>query len=617
MRHCTLLVLLLLAAPLSAWEPAEVVILANSKAEGSVELADFYAEARGIPKDHILTLSTSDKEEISRAEFTKEIWEPVRKFIKDRPKVLYLVPTRGVPLKVRHEGDKPTGAFDGHTEACVDSELMLARADSLTTDGAVDNPTLQKESLITVDDKVLIVCRLDGPSVEIVRGMVEKALLAEACTPEGHSYLDTRGLTADDGYTFRDKLMVQVQDAWKMLDLPFTHDTNPDVVDLSTFKGPLHYYGWYAGSQKPAGAVRFRTGGICIHLHSYSAGSVRNVDVAWVAPLLSWNATCAYGTVYEPYTIGFPYEHLFWNRLARGWNFGQAGMIANHKLSWQSVFCGDPLYTPYRDNWKDTRAARRQALAALISARAKKEAEPALELDEGTQALLRSCTRILSRRAEAIIAANKTDSKAAMAQLDELSFLVRGLELDSALGLLLEPLNRALKQQLDAIKAEVKADLTNTAALEEALVRWKGLAIEKDLLEFRDAAAADQDKEAASLLKTANSRFKSKRYLDAWKACAQAQRYRLSGHLGEAKGLQDEINADAKAREKMLEAANKELKALRETAQKDFDRKKYDKAEAALKPVINDYPDCDEKTKAQDLLKQAQAKLKEAPPKGK
>ena len=89
------------------------------------------------------------------------------------------------------------------------------------------------------------------------------------------------------------------------------------------------------------------------------------------------------------------------------------------------------------------------------------------------------------------------------------------------------------------------------------------------------------------------------------------QRYEFAACISKAKALQDQINTNAKAKEKLLEKAGKKLKKMREAAQKDFDRKKYDKAEAALKPTIDEYPECDEKKACLELLKQAEAKLKE------
>ncbi len=602
-----MLVALLLAAPLCAIEPSEVLILANTKAEGSVDIADYYAGLRGIPSENILKLATSANEEFTRDEFNKEVWEPVRKFLADHPKILCIVPTRGVPLKIK--GTTPAkGSFEGHTEASLDGELMLARNDTLEIDGAKENPYLEQDRHITVEDKLLVVCRLDGPTIESAKGLVEKALLAEACTPEGKNYLDTRGLTSKDGYQQRDDIMEQVAKAWTTLGIPFTHDEKPEVVDLSTFEDPLHYYGWYAGGQKPAGQVRFHTGGIDVHLHSFAGATVRNPGANWCGPLLSWNATCTYGTTYEPYTVGFPYEHIMWDRLAKGFCFGEAGMMANHLLSWQSVFVGDPLYTPYPTGWKESKEKRRQGLNGLVNP--PKEGVPT-EVDAANQPLFVSCVKLLKARADAIIAMIKSDPQQAIKMKADFGFLIWNLGLDSSVGALLEPLNKVLEDKLDVIKAELKADVRNTAALEAALADWKGLAIEKDLLALKEEIAQKHEKEAAPLLKTAQGRLKIKRYLDAWQAAAQVQRYKFAACVSEAKALQDQINADAKAKEKLLEEAGKELKKMREAAQKDFDRKKYDKAEAALKPTIDEYPECDEKKACLELLKQAEAKLKE------
>lgn len=610
MRWMVCVLLLGALSPLAAIEPLEVLVLANSKAEGSVEIAQYYAELRGIPASNILKISASVNEEITREEYNKDIRDPVKKWLADNPKVLCIVPTRGVPLKVKGH-TKPVDQFRGHTEAGVDSELMCIRQDEEKLDGALENPFIEQDRSLTVEDKLMIVCRLDGPTIEIAKGLVEKALLAELCTPEGHNYLDTRGLTSGDGYQQRDDIMEKVEIVWKEMGLPYTHDTKPDVVDLSTFKDPLHYYGWYAGGQKPAGEVRFRTGGIDIHLHSFAAATLRNPTANWCAPLLSWNATCTYGTVYEPYTVGFPYEHIFWDRLRKGYCFGEAGMMANHLISWQSVFVGDPLYTPYPKEWSETKDKRRRAFAAALAG------NPPADVDAKTQSLISACVKLIKARADEIVRTVKSDTKRAVGLKADLAFLVRDFGVDEAIGMMLEPLNRVLKEQLDAIKAEIKADLRNTDSLEAALRDWKGLAIEKDVAEFRDEVAQKQEKEAAALVKNAQSRVKSKRYLDAWQHCAQAQRYKLAAGAAEAKTIQDQILGDAKAKEKLIEDANKELKRIREAAQKEFDRKKYDKVEAAIKPTIDEYPDCDEKKACLELLKQAEAKLKEAAPKGK
>ena len=97
-----LLVLLALAAP-AAWAlgPENVLILANQDDPGSIEIAEHYAKRRRIEVSRILKLKTSKEEEIDRTEFMEQIYEPVHRAVKADPRICVIVPTRGVPLKVK------------------------------------------------------------------------------------------------------------------------------------------------------------------------------------------------------------------------------------------------------------------------------------------------------------------------------------------------------------------------------------------------------------------------------------------------------------------------------------------------------------------------------------
>lgn len=593
-----LFLLVVFAGGLSALEPANVLVVYNAKSEGSRDIAEYYAGLRGIPAAQVLEISCVEKEEITREEYTRDLLPAIEARVKANDQILCIVLCRGVPLKIKRTLT-PVDQFKGHDEAAVDSELMLIRAEDRETDSAKRNPWLNSEKALTLEDKVLVVSRLDGATVEIARGLVEKAILAEALTPEGHSYLDTRGLNGGDGYQFRDDKMEKVEDAWKLLGIPYTHDTAPEVVDLSTFKDPLHYQGWYAGGQTPKGKVRFRTGGIDVHLHSFSAATVRGTTSNWVGPLLSWNATCTYGTVYEPYTVGYPYEEVMWDRIARGWQFGEAGMAANELLSWQAIFVGDPLYRPYPEGWKDRKVRARRAL----SHRLVPGAEP---VDESGLVLLDACVKLLHARAEAIKALVRKDPKAALALFDDARFLVSELGQEAWLAALAKPFEDELRARLAGMKAAAKADLTDTAELEQALTDWKGLPVHEDLLKLRDEISADQEKEAAKLLKKASSSAKAKKWLRAWKEASEAAAHRLAPSAAEAAELlgtlkpnMDGVKADA----------DKELKPLVEKAQKEFDRKKYPEARKALGGEWRHYPDCDQRKAAEALSKKIEAEL--------
>src|SRR3954454_9552116 len=63
--------------------PATIVIF-NKDVPESVELAKFYAQKRDIPRDHLVGLSISKTEEISRDEYDTSIGDPLPALFKER-----------------------------------------------------------------------------------------------------------------------------------------------------------------------------------------------------------------------------------------------------------------------------------------------------------------------------------------------------------------------------------------------------------------------------------------------------------------------------------------------------------------------------------------------------
>jgi hypothetical protein len=57
---------------------ARVIILANSREPDSVQLAQFYAEKRGVPRANILALPLPDAESITWREFIDRIYRPLQ-----------------------------------------------------------------------------------------------------------------------------------------------------------------------------------------------------------------------------------------------------------------------------------------------------------------------------------------------------------------------------------------------------------------------------------------------------------------------------------------------------------------------------------------------------------
>src|SRR6478735_3139435 len=109
-----------LAAPAVAEKPLAplTIVVFNQDMPESVELAKFYAQKRGIARDHLVGLSCSKTEEISRLEYDTMIRDPLREVFKERnwwtvsesrdhsttvtnSSIRFVALIKGMPLKIR------------------------------------------------------------------------------------------------------------------------------------------------------------------------------------------------------------------------------------------------------------------------------------------------------------------------------------------------------------------------------------------------------------------------------------------------------------------------------------------------------------------------------------
>ena len=278
-------------------------------------------------------------------------------------------------------------------------------------------------------------------------------------------------------------------------------------------------------------------------------------------------------------------------------------------MSWQAVFCGDPLYTPYATGYADIHKSYQTALLArLVPSK-----EPGVPIDESALPLLASVHKLLQSRADAITGLLRKDPKAALEAFNDLRFLVSDMQLDLWLSDLSGPFNAELERRFDEMKRAIKDDITNTADFDAALTDWKGLPIHEKLAEFKTELSEDQEKAASRLLKKALSYQKSKRWLKAWMEASQAAAHKYAESSADAQRVLSELKADAEAVSEMKQETDKDLASIVERAQKDLDKNKADRAAKALGTDWRWYfPDADQFKAAQALAK----KIKDALAKG-
>ena len=391
MRIGWLLKLLLGWVWISSWvaEAAgnEVLVIYNAQMPASEAVARHYAQRRSVPDSQLLGLRLSDSGTISRADYVSGIQEPVRKYLVEkglaewvpdsssppqgrkatarnrlrliRSEIRYLLLCYGVPWYIPHDSSmrSETEGIPAQflrNDASVDDELaLLPRLGFNDPIATSPNPVVGATNATQIHptNGVFMVTRLDGPTPEIARGLVDKALEAESRGLWGHAYIDLRAIT-NGPYWWGDRMITNAAVAAKRLGFDTFVDNQPASLGVGY---PLSqvalYIGWYdSGVTGPfyRASVEFLPGAFAYHLHSFSAANLRSASENWVGPLLARGATATMGCVAEPYLEFTPNPAMFLERWGYvGMTLGEAATAAHPVLSWQTVVVGDPLYRPF------------------------------------------------------------------------------------------------------------------------------------------------------------------------------------------------------------------------------------------------------------------------------
>jgi len=366
----------------------EVVVVYNSNWGDSKRVAQYYAERRQVPKAQILGLSLPETEEMSREAFREQLQMPLARFLEKNQlwqfaprtlpatnghpertdwqvsaaKVRYVVLCYGVPSRIAadptlvEEGAENTPSQFRRNEAAVDNELAWLPhvKGKVRLTGPLVNAVygVTNATLLHPTNGILMVARLDGPSADIARGLVDKALEAETNGLWGRAYFDLRGIT-NGAYALGDQWIRAAAEIARYSGFETGVDENeatfPPWFPMSQI---ALYAGWYSGNACGPFAlnkVEFMPGAFAYHLHSSSAGTLRSAHQNWVGPFLAKGVTATMGCVYEPYLTGTPDIGVFFGRfLAYGFTFGESAYAATPVLSWQTTVIGDPLYRPFR-----------------------------------------------------------------------------------------------------------------------------------------------------------------------------------------------------------------------------------------------------------------------------
>ncbi|MFC1766738.1 TIGR03790 family protein [Planctomycetota bacterium] len=368
-------------------EPNEILIIANRDILDSVRLANDYAKKRQVPAENILLLPLGKDlpDWINRGRYDKQLVQPIRNNLQYRKRsatIRCLLPVYGVPFKVNGRGVLPkqrprvdqlkveidrlrnSAQQTAPSDALVQLEHELARLQGRETQAAVDSElslvlfenyelyrwqrNLLHQNSMSPGLLTLMVSRLDGPSVDIARALIDKALHGEKHGLSGVAYLDSRGIYKSNAYGHYDQ---SIRDLALTLKTQTQFSLQQERTDALFAPGDCPhtalYCGWYS-LKTYVDAFDFEEGAVGYHIASFEAADLRGKSSPqWCPALLRDGITATLGAVAEPYLHAFPLPNEFFRALLEGQSLVEAYYHTKPFNSWQLLLIGDPLYRPF------------------------------------------------------------------------------------------------------------------------------------------------------------------------------------------------------------------------------------------------------------------------------
>jgi uncharacterized protein (TIGR03790 family) len=353
-----LFLLLAMAGPIAAQTGDNILLVVNGSDAASREIGEYYRARRSVPAKNLCSIGTTSDEEIDWTAYQQQIERPVGECLKKgglQEKVLYIVTTLGVPLKIRGAGSGMTAE-----NSSVDSELTLLysklKGQQYPRAGMVSNPLFMRrdEPFQHPRFPIYLVTRLAGYDVAEVKGIIDRALTARnqgkfvvdlksADDEEGNNWLRTSAILLPPGRVFLDettKVVTLHKDvigyaSWG------SNDGNRKIRDIG--------FQWLPGAiaaefvstnartfKRPPADWTYTTWSDRLH---FFEGSPQGL----IADLIHQGVTGVSGNVYEPYLGACVRPDYLFPAYYQGRNLAESYYIAMPGLSWQGVVVGDPL----------------------------------------------------------------------------------------------------------------------------------------------------------------------------------------------------------------------------------------------------------------------------------
>src|SRR4051794_413669 len=197
---------LLFAAAASA-QNNRVLVVYNAGVRESREVANYYIEKRSIPPGNVCPIHISSVDNIEPTEFESHVKEPIRKCLEEagKDKILYIVFSYQTPFALTINGQNYAldqfiaDVWDEYlparpaTPAEVQPYFGYAQSEGGVSRAFVPLPAYREQPQAR---HIYSVWRIDAATPPLAKGLVDKALSAEAHGLTGKACFDLNGTPA-------------------------------------------------------------------------------------------------------------------------------------------------------------------------------------------------------------------------------------------------------------------------------------------------------------------------------------------------------------------------------------------------------------------------------------
>lgn len=331
----------------------DVGVIVNVNSPVSMQIASYFQQARNIPNQNMIYVSSPTTEVINDTEFN-QLRTQIENYLVSQnlqDSLNYLVTTKGVPLK-RNSIDCVVNAGNGDCGS-VDAELSLILGIHQNQIGQASlfvNPYFNKnEHFSRAQYGIYLVTRLDGYSQEDVLQMIDRSgpltVVDQQIATGVIDLVESYGM---DTIYFIDSYVQPTYDNMLAENWNATMDLSPAVLtdqnNVFTYfyvgHGPVDSiqmnYKWLPGS--------FSALSTCSSAETFDAQSNPN-ESFYIADLIKDGCTAAHGYVNCIYITQLFRADILVNRYLNPiehYNLAESYYMADMTLSYQSVVIGDP-----------------------------------------------------------------------------------------------------------------------------------------------------------------------------------------------------------------------------------------------------------------------------------